>query len=146
MCSSDLDFVGDEPSDITFLGPMFVAITLNSKSGASVRRTHDMSVITPIHPLIFDDPTGFRFAVKQPRMIETLPDGRVFVLNFMGGHKGAPSQVYDLDLYMYDPTAGDAYPYRIVGDMGTTNSLGSLSVIGLYRFSNSDLTDPGFRG
>ena len=115
------DYVGDEPCDISFLGPLFVAITLNSKSGVTVRRTHDLSLIVPIHDLTFKDPSGFRFAAKQPRMIQALPDGRVFALNFMGGHKAVPSQVYDLDLYVYDPTSGDRYPYRIAGGMGTTN-------------------------
>lgn len=116
------NIAGDEPSDVAlFPSTETVIATLNSQSAVSMLTARDLSLAVPRFDLVdFDEFTGFNFAVKQPRTIQPLSDGRAYVLNFMGDQLG-PAEEYDLDLFIHDPTTGDADTFSTLGGLGTTN-------------------------
>ena len=125
------NLVGDEPADVVVFPSTKVIVTsLNSQSAVSLQSADDVGMLLPRFNLVYeDDVSGFKFAAKQPRVMESLRDGRVYVLNFMGDQL-APGQFYDLDLFIHDPTTGDADTYSILGGLGTTNHSFAVNAAG----------------
>ncbi len=120
-----IDYVGDEPSDIGISPDGLTAtITLSSRAAVSLRMASNMAAVIPEFILQAPNPIlpATPFAMKAPRALEVLPDGRTFVLNFMGGdfQPALPSSpFYDMDLYYHD--ASLPVTPAAIGGMGTTN-------------------------
>lgn len=120
-----IDYVGDEPSDIGISPDGLTAtITLSSRSAVTLRMASNMAAVIPEFILQAPNPNNpnLPLAMKAPRALRMLPDGRAFILNFMGGadHVSLPGfRKYDMDLYYHDVSL-PATPGAI-GGMGTTN-------------------------
>ncbi len=116
--------VGDEPADIAFDPTHTVAAVTLSSSSALVRL--DPLTLAPLgapQRLQLDGAAlGFArdLAVKMPRALAWLPDGRLFVANLRAGspRPGGGAQV-DLGLYRDDPYRVPAGPDPI-GGLGST--------------------------
>ncbi len=110
--------VGNAPTDIAFRpgSSTDALVTLHdSRSVVTIDKTTLVSSST--QTLSDASPTaGVTWAVKFPRRIEFLSDGRMYVLNTMGGNRTA----YDVDLYVDD--ASDPTKPNLVGGMGSTNT------------------------
>jgi DNA-binding beta-propeller fold protein YncE len=124
--------VGDEPTDIAFPFPGEAWVALHSRSRIARVQASDLATLGET---VLQKPDPFQpkliTAVKAPRALATLADGRFFALNTQGGHTGSG---YDLDLYVEDPhnpPAGSTKHVHLVGQMGTTNTAFALD--GLNR-------------
>jgi DNA-binding beta-propeller fold protein YncE len=119
--------VGDEPVDIAFLpGGTQARVALHGRSQTQVVIIPDL---TPVGgPTVLQSPPvtgGVNDAVKAPRALASLADGRFYALNTMGGNNA-----YDVDLYVEDPNGPQPLPppptpvlvFHLVGGMGTTNA------------------------
>jgi hypothetical protein len=122
-------FVGDEPTDITFFSssPATCAVTLHSRSAITIRNLSDMSVVTASAPLTVT-PSGSTVtdAVKAPRVLASLSDGRFYCLNTM-----STDFFYDFDLYAFHPSTSTAYK---VGGLGTSNLNFAINSTGSQMF------------
>ncbi len=119
-----IDYVGDEPSDIAVSPDGVTAtITLSSRAAVTLRMASNMAAVIPEFILQAPNPNSpIPIAMKAPRALRILPDGRMFLLNFMGGadHPSIPGlRKYDMDLFYHD--ASLPVTPNAIGGMGTTN-------------------------
>ncbi|MBK8099320.1 MAG: hypothetical protein IPK26_19595 [Planctomycetes bacterium] len=127
--------VGDEPTDIAFAPTGGTAwVTLHSRSRVAIVQASDLA---PVAEMILQkaDPAApdLVTALKAPRRIEMLADGRTFVLNTMGGRPGSP---YDVDLWVEDPFMPASAPAKVhlVGGLGSTNTAFAIDSTGQRMF------------
>ncbi|MCA8959038.1 MAG: hypothetical protein KDC38_00935 [Planctomycetes bacterium] len=118
-------FVGDQPADIAFDPANNNAfVTLSGRSSGVIVDLSTLALTSGEIVLEGDDPAiaPQKLAVKAPRQIAFLPDGRFFILNFMGEspdpNTAFPTQ-YDLDLWFLDNT--NPTPIGQVKGLGSTN-------------------------
>lgn len=117
-------FVGDEPSDLGFSPDNAVlAATLSSSSSLTLLNAADLSFAGGQALLEVTDPvSSLAFAVKMPRSMAWLPDGRFFVTNLRAGSPDPASALpqYDVGLYRFDPQSPGGPP-DFTGGLGSTN-------------------------
>ncbi len=128
--------IGDGPSDIAFDPTNTTAAV--SLSGLSAVVYVDALDLTPAggesRLSIADPDSGLPFAVKMPRAITWLPDGRFFVANLRGGSPdpAASSAQYDVGLYRFDP--GAPIQPDFASGLGSTNHAFAISADGERLF------------
>ncbi|MBX3464142.1 MAG: hypothetical protein KF830_13290 [Planctomycetes bacterium] len=118
-------FVGDEPVDIAFLpGGTEARVALHGRSQVQLVTVPGVALVGGATILQAPPVAGsINDAVKAPRVLATLPDGRFYALNTMGSNNA-----YDVDLYVEDPHGPQPFPpppspvlaFHLVGGMGTT--------------------------
>lgn len=126
--------IGDEPADIAFDPRGTVAaVSLSSRSSVTLVNAPDLSfaggevLLSVIDPL-----TSLPFAVKMPRSIAWLPDGRFFAANLRAGAPNpAAALQYDLGLYRFDPLL-PAPDFK--GGLGSTNHAFAINSAGTLLF------------
>ena len=127
-------FIGDEPADIAFdANNGTAAVSLSSRSSITLVNALDLSFAGGEIPLTATDPvTSLPFAVKTPRSIAWLRDGRFFAANLRGGGPGPGALVsYDFGLYRFDPLLPAA---DFKGGLGTTNHAFAINSAGTQLF------------
>jgi DNA-binding beta-propeller fold protein YncE len=128
--------IGDEPADIAFDSNGVAVVSLSSRSSVSFVGASDLSFAGGTSRLTAIDPVSNNaFAVKMPRQIAWLPDGRFFAANFRGGSPDAagPAPQYDLGIYRKDPLLSGGLP-DFVGGLGTTNHAFAIHAEGNLMF------------
>lgn len=143
--------VGDEPTDIVFpstlpgqavvslhgLSKMIILDELTLAKDRTETLVEGCDLVTGICTI------GERHAVKAPRRLGALPDGRLLALNAKGGNRSD----YDLDLFVLEGTDPDSDPTGLVGGMGSTNmsfsydgTTNDLYVVGGFAQNSATLT------
>ncbi len=125
--------IGDEPADIAF-DPTNSLAAISLSSSSAVALVDPLTLASTGPPLRLSVQTGgLAQAVKMPRALAWLPDGRFFAANLRGGSPGAqPFMLVDIGLYRWDtnfaplPTA--------LGGLGTTNHAFAASPDGQVLF------------
>ncbi len=129
--------VGDEPSDIAFDPSNSVAaVSLSSRSSVALVTVPALASAGGQVRLALTDPVStLPLAVKMPRAVAWLPDGRFFATNLRGGSPDPATTLpqYDVGLYRLDPTIPSGLP-DFTGGLGSTNHAFAVTSDGLRMF------------